>query len=110
MKKNILFVLIVTIILLAALFLCSRFCRTDRYVVVFGNIQEHYSQVLTPEQTGEKHVRSDAEDKIVPVCVKIDTLTGRTWIYKYSFFVGANGYIMENNEFEEIKAKNRGWW
>lgn len=102
MKKNIAVILLV---LSAAIVVClcwSRFCARGRYQVVFGDVQKTYRLFLTLQESGEKHAKTQEEVKTVPVCIKIDTVTGQTWVYKYSFWVGGNGSIHESEGFIEI--------
>ena len=102
MTKKIVLLFIITAVVLLGGFCWSRFCSTGRYQVVFGTIQKEYSQVLTPEMSGEEHTKMETETKVIPVCVKFDSVTGRTWIYEYSYFVGADLSTHETNRFKEI--------
>jgi len=58
--------------------------------------------VLSPDVTGEKYTRNETEEKVIPVCIKLDTVTGRIWIYDYMFLAGADNSIHEIEKFREV--------
>lgn len=102
MKKNIVLVLIILVAVLIGGFCWVRFCNSGRYQVLFGNLQQSYSQVLTPDVTGEKYTRHETEEKVVPVCIKFDTVTGRVWIYEHDYTVWADYSTTEIRRFREV--------
>jgi uncharacterized membrane protein len=61
-------------------------------------------QVLLPEETGEKYTKDEEQTMTVPVCFKIDTLTGRTWKYRFSFWVDAQKDTHKTDEFEKMES------
>ena len=108
MKKNIVIGLVVLVVVLIGGFFWSRFCNTGRYQIAFGNVQKIIITNLWPEDTGEQYTRTEEEHKTVPVCFKIDTLTGRTWVYYYSAMNDRRGLWDESEFFEEIRSKDYG--
>ncbi len=114
MKKNIAFLLLGIFVALAALLYLTRFCSNGRYQIAFGNIRISHFQVLTPEETGHKYAENKTEYEVVPVCFKIDTFTGKVWIYEEGDSVWANGAMEQTQGFKPISKYKReqileGW-
>ena len=93
------------LIVLVAVLICGycwlRFCSPGRYQIVFGNVQHESHHTTKVEGTEEKYTSTD-EIKTVPVCIKIDTLTGRTWVYSNYYFVGADSSTRLLEKFREM--------
>ena len=69
------------------------FCSSGRYQIAFGNIQQGY------KEWGKNRTE---ENRTVPVCIKIDTFTGKCWIYQNNFTVYATGEIGTEEGFQKI--------
>ena len=55
--------------------------QAKRYKLCFGTIRKEFATVGRDET--EKPYRDlKLEYEIVPICIKIDTVTGKTWVYK----------------------------
>jgi hypothetical protein len=71
MKRSIIFI----VMLVFGVLLCLKlFCSSGRYQIAFGNIQKEYRQC-------QRGAEDKTEIETIPVCFKIDTFTGRCWIY-----------------------------
>jgi hypothetical protein len=107
MKKNIAFLILCIFVALAGLLCMNRFCSSGRYRIAFGNIRISQFQVLTPEETGRKYTENKTEYEVVPVCFKIDTLTGKVWIYEDDYSRWADGSAYHTLGFKQIPKYKR---
>lgn len=79
-----------------AIVLCLKlFCSNGRYQIAFGNIQKEYTD-------WGRHEGEQTENQVVPVCFKIDTFTGRCWIYVDNFTLTATEKTMSEEGFKRI--------
>ena len=101
MKKRVISVLIVLVAVLIGGYCWRRFCSPGRYQIVFGNVQHESHHTIKVEDTEEKYTFTN-ETKTVPVCIKIDTLTGRTWVYSQYYSVGADSSTRLWEKFKEM--------
>jgi transposase InsO family protein len=87
MKKVVLLILAGLTILL-----CLRlFCSSGRYQIAFGHVRWVSSFCLDEEKTD-----------VIPVCFKIDTFTGRCWIYRDSTWITCTNEYVNHEGFEKI--------
>ena len=76
------------------------FTLKGRYQITFGTIQEEWHW-LPPEKVWQDEKFS------TPVCFKIDTITGKTWVYHYYYWVGPEGKTELSHGFRPIPNKYR---
>ena len=87
--------------------------RINRYQIVFGEVLYEKTMDVPHNEDYVNTVVSKKE----PVCFKLDTLTGSTWIYEDSFYDGTNrssrvegfipvaeGWLAYNNKQKAKKA------
>ena len=84
---------LVVLIIFASLviLLCLKlFCANGRYQIAFGHVRMTYREC------------DEEKTDMMPVCFKIDTLTGKCWIYKDYRWMTCDKKYGGDEGFEEI--------
>ncbi|MGA2071640.1 MAG: hypothetical protein ABSG97_09855 [Sedimentisphaerales bacterium] len=69
MKKNVSFIVLLVLVGSAILLCLKLFCSSGRYQITFGHVRMEYREC------------DEEKTDVIPVCFKIDTFTGKCWVY-----------------------------
>ncbi len=102
--------LLVTLFCLVGVAAIGVFAFKDRYQISFGSIQVYYHHTDTYKEIGRVlsglGSPTSTESYEVPICVKIDTLTGQTWFYRRTYVIPDDGGFSDGEDgFVEMPSK-----
>jgi hypothetical protein len=101
MKKTF-WVLLVLVIVLGCGYCWIRFYNTGHYQIAFGNVEK--TLYYAPTSPGGVSKWGKHETVVAPMCLKIDTVTGKVWVYNYSCLTDVNGVPHPHEVFEPLKG------